>query len=293
MPAGSWKLLEILQETSGFFHRKGLDSPRLQAELLLADVLRLRRIDLYLQFERLLADAEVDAYREHVRQRAQGRPVQYITGSAGFRELILAVHDGVLIPRPETEEVAGAALEMVRELAAPRVLDLGCGTGAIGLSIADEHPTARIVAVDLAAAATANTQANASQLGLDQRVVVLQGDLFEPLGAASVPGDFDLIVSNPPYVRHGDIATLQREVRDWEPHLALDGGVDGLAVYRRIIPQAAAWLGPVGRLVLELGDGQRDAVSALVAAGPGLALQAIRPDLRGVPRVLIAGRLDP
>ncbi len=291
MPQDCWRLLDILRETSLYFQRKGLENPRLQAELLLADVLRLRRIDLYLQYERVLTDAEVGAYREHVRQRARRRPVQYIVGSAGFRHLDLSVHEGVLIPRPETEEVAGAVLALVRDRQAPRVLDLGCGTGAIGLAVAHEHSGARVVAVDLSPAAVRNARANAARTGLADRVWVVQGDLFAPLAPAGAGGGFDVVVSNPPYIPRDRIASLQPEVRDYEPHLALDGGPDGLDVYRRIVAEASAHLRPAGRLVLELGDGQPGAVSSLAAA-QGLVVEDIRPDLNGTPRVLIASRRE-
>ena len=288
MTQSSWKLLDILNETSGFFLRKGLDNPRLQAELLLADVLAVRRVDLYLQFERLLTAAEVDAYRGHVRQRAQRRPLQYIVGSVGFRELDLAVREGVLIPRPETEVLVGVVLELLRDQESPRVADLGCGSGAIAIAVASEHGGARVTAVDVDPAAVALTADNAEAAGVAARVQVLQGDLFAPLDQAST--GFDVIASNPPYVRHDDIATLEPEVRDHEPHLALDGGEDGLVLYRRIIEIAPLYLAESGHLVLELGHKQDQDVSALVGARPDLELIQVRQDLSGIPRVLVARR---
>jgi release factor glutamine methyltransferase len=286
MTQRSWKLLDILNETSGFFLGKGLENPRLQAELLLADVLTLRRVDLYLEFERVLTEAEVDAYRDHVRQRSQRRPLQYIVGSVGFREIDLAVREGVLIPRPETEILVGVVLELVRELESPRVADLGCGSGAIAVAVAAEHGGAQLTAVDIEPAAVELAAANALALGVAERVTVLQGDLFAPLDPAA-PG-FDVVASNPPYVRRDEISTLQPEVRDYEPRLALDGGIDGLDMYRLIIGSAPIYLAAAGHLVLELGQSQGPDVSQLVDAQPELELTDIRSDLSGIPRVLVA-----
>lgn len=290
MSKRSWKLLDILNQTSSFFSSREMDNPRLQAELLLADVLDVRRVDLYLQFDRLLTSGEVDAYREHVRQRARRRPLQYITGKAAFRELELAVDEGVLIPRPETEVVVEAVLELLDAKPAGSVLDLGCGSGAIAVSIAFERGCPRVVALDVARDAVRCTRRNAESAGVGPRVQVLQGDLFAPLQMRPDTCGFDIIVSNPPYVCQHDIASLEPEVRDCEPHLALDGGPDGLALYRRIAASAADFLTPGGYLVLELGDGLSADVRALVEACARLAVHDIRMDLTDVPRVLVARR---
>ncbi len=191
----SWRLLDILGETSSFFSSRGLENPRLQAELLLADVLALRRLDLYLQFERQLTAAEVDAYREHVKKRLQRMPVQYITGEAGFRQLTLTVEAGVLIPRPETEVLVEAVLEHLAGCEAPLVLDLGCGSGAIAVAIAHEHATARLVAADLAPEALEATRRNAERSGVGERVTTVCGDLFAPLRAGNMPERFDAVVN--------------------------------------------------------------------------------------------------
>ncbi len=289
MDGHSWTLLGILNQTSSFFGRKQLENPRLQAELLLAGVLQLRRVDLYLQFDRLLTSGEVDAYREAIRQRLQRRPVQYITGQAGFRELELDVAEGVLIPRPETEIVVDAVLELLGHQPDRCVLDLGCGSGAIAIAIASERPGIRVVAVDLADTAVRCTRRNAEAAGVAAQVQVVQGDLFAPFYQADT-GLFDIIVSNPPYIPSKDIGTLEPEVRDYEPHLALDGGRDGLALYRRIIAQAGVYLTPPGHLVLELGDGMSDAVRDLIEARDGFEVSRVMPDLRRVPRVLVASQ---
>ncbi|MBT4501043.1 MAG: peptide chain release factor N(5)-glutamine methyltransferase [Gemmatimonadetes bacterium] len=288
MQKRSWKLLDILNETSGFFASREIENPRLQAELLLADVLEVRRLDLYLQFERLLTPEEVDGYREHVKKRVQRVPLQYITGEAGFRELTLVVREEVLIPRPETEILVEIALEFLSSREEPLVLDLGCGSGAIALALASEHATARLVGIDLSAEALAVARENAERSEMTERVEMLCGDLFAPLRERAEQERFDAIVSNPPYVRSGDIAELEAEVREYEPHLALDGGEDGLDCYRRIAREAGEFLEPEGCLFLEVGDGQAEAVSGLLAAEGCFENIETRSDLNDVPRVVTA-----
>ena len=288
MQQRSWRLLDILGETSSFFSSREIENPRLQAELLLADVLDLRRLDLYLQFERLLTADEVDAYREHVKKRLQRVPLQYITGEAGFRQLMLEVSPGVLIPRPETEVLVEAVLECLDGRTAPRVLDLGCGSGAIALSIAHEHATARLVAADVAPEALETTRRNAERSGVSERVETVCGDLFEPLRRGGVPERFAAIVSNPPYVRREEIEALEPEVREHEPLLALDGGEDGLDFYRRIAAEAGDFLQSEGLLALEVGADQAALVSDLLAASGRFEVVEVRPDFNEIPRVVAA-----
>jgi release factor glutamine methyltransferase len=283
----TWQLLSLLEETSRFFAARNLENPRLQAELLLADVLALRRLDLYLRFDQLLSPAQVDAYREHVRQRLRGVPLQYITGKAGFRNLNLSVDPAVLIPRPETEILVEVALEYLQGVEAPQVLDVGCGSGAIALALAQECPGARVKATDLSPAALARARANARELELEGRVGFCCGDLLDPFRPA---GQFHLIASNPPYVRRGDLEGLEPQVRDHEPHLAMDGGEDGLDFYRRLAGLAGPFLAPEGLLVLEVGAGQADEVAALLEQSGCFAPACIRPDLAGIPRVVSAAR---
>ena len=283
MSGRSWRLLDILENTSRFFASKGLENARLQAELLLAAVLGVKRLDLYLQFERPLHSSEVDRYREYVRQRLQRVPMQYITGVAAFRQLELTVTPAVLIPRPETEVLVDVALELLPE--SGRVLDLCCGSGAVALSLAQEAAAAEVVAADVSAAALEVAKANGQRCGLAERVEWHCGDLFAPFCGTE---PFDLIAANPPYVRHDDLAQLAPEVRDYEPHLALDGGEDGLAYYRRIAQEAADFIRPGGYLLLEVGDGQSAAVEDLLARSERLTEVQIRPDLNKIPRVVVA-----
>ena len=283
MSGRSWRLLDILENTSRFFASKGLENARLQAELLLAAVLDVKRLDLYLQFERPLHSSEVDRYREYVRQRLQRVPVQYITGVAAFRHLELTVTPAVLIPRPETEVLVDVALELLS--GGGRVLDLCCGSGAVALSLAQEAAATEVVAADVSDAALEVAKANGQRCGLAERVEWHCGDLFTPLCGTE---PFDLVVANPPYVRRDDLAQLAPEVRDHEPHLALDGGEDGLVYYRRIAQEAADFIRPGGYLLLEVGDGQSVAVEDIIAQSERLTEVQIRPDLNQIPRVVIA-----
>ncbi len=283
----TWKLLDILEETSRFFDSRGLENGRLQAELLLAAVLDVKRLDLYLQFERPLLTNEVDLYRDYVRQRLQRMPVQYIVGSAAFRDLELSVTPDVLIPRPETEILVEEALQCLPE--GGRALDLCCGSGAIALSLALEMDSARVVAADISEAALRVAKANGERCGLAERVEWFCGDLFAPL-VDSEP--FDIVVCNPPYVRHGDLMGLEPEVQDHEPHLALDGGEDGLDYYRRIVQEAPGAIRPGGYLLLEVGDRQSAAVEALLAQVAHFDEVQTKPDLNDIPRVVVA-RISP
>ena len=280
----SWKLLEILEETSRFFINRGIPDARLQAELLLADLLGLKRLDLYLQFDRPLHAEEVDRYRSYVRQRVKRVPLQYIVGTAAFRYLELSVTSDVLIPRPETEILVDIALEKLADLSAPHCLDLCCGSGAIALSLVHEHAEAFVTGSDLSQSAIAVSAANAQKWALEERVEWLCGDLFTTVADRQ----FHLISSNPPYIRQADIATLEPEVRDHEPHLALDGGEDGLAFYRQICNSAADFLFPNGYLLLEVGDGQADQVCALLQQTGAYRSVDVSVDLNDIPRVVIA-----
>jgi release factor glutamine methyltransferase len=279
----SWKLLEILEETSRFFAAREIADARLQAELLLAAVLGVKRLDLYLQFDRLLDADEVNLYRDYVRQRLKRTPFQYIVGEAAFRYLELKVTADVLIPRPETEVLVDVALDKASAIEAPRCLDLCCGSGAIALALAHERPEAVLVATDISPQALAVAKDNGERCGLDGRVEWLCSDLFNSLENKT----FDLIVSNPPYVRHADIDLLEPEVRDYEPHLALDGGADGLDCYRRIATEAARFLVPGGHLLFEVGDDQAEAVSELMRQSGLYKGVEVVADLNDIPRIVV------
>jgi len=274
-------VLEFLGRAQEFLASRGVASPRLDAEVLLAFVLGIDRVGVYLRFDQPLAAREVDVYRELLRRRAAGTPVAYLTGVREFWSVALAVTRDVLIPRPETELLVERVLAG-RTDGDLRILDLGTGSGALAIALARELPAARVVAVDVSPAAAAVASANAARAGVDTRVTVVVGSWTEPLDAAA---RFDVIVSNPPYVPTGALAGLAPEVRA-EPAQALDGGDDGLAAYRTLAPQAAARLAPGGRLLVEVGEGQAEAVAAILVAA-GLEGVAWHVDLAGIARVVI------
>jgi len=254
---------------------KTAETPRLDAELLLAHALGRSRIELYTDFDRPLSEAELTAYRELVARRARREPVAYILGEWGFRRLTLTVDRRALIPRPETEIVVERCLERLRGSDAPAVLDVGTGSGAIALALADEHQGARVTGIDLSAAALELARANVERTGIE--IELRRHDLRDGFPG----GPYDLVVSNPPYVAPGDLETLMPDVRDYEPHLALVGDGASEAVARAAVDV----LRPEGWLVLEVGDGQAARTLALLGE-LDYADGTITRDLAGRERVV-------
>ncbi len=255
-----WRVKEALDWTVEFLTDKSDEHPRRSAEWLLSAATGLSRVELYAYFDRPLSPDERVALREAVKRRAQGQPLQYVTGEMAFRHLVVRVVPGVFIPRPETETLAEEGLTFLREAGpAPLVIDLCTGSGAVACSIAQEHPGARVLATDLSPLAVQTARANAERLGLSDRVTVFKGDLFAPLDALAhtegIGGTVDLVISNPPYIPSADLPDLPEEVLGYEPHLALDGGLDGLVIARRIACDARTWLRPGGMLAMELDEG--------------------------------------
>ncbi len=266
---------EALRRSAEHLAAKGSGTPRLDAELLLAQALGLTRVELYTQFDRPLDGDELAACRELVARRARREPVAYILGEWGFRRLTLKVDARALVPRPETEVVVERCLALLRGLDAPAVLDVGTGSGAIALALADEHPGARVTGIDISPDALALARENVERIGL--AVSLAAHDLFGGLPG----GPYDLVVSNPPYVEPEEIETLQPEVRDWEPRGALVGAGATEAVARA----ALAVLRPGGALVLETAESAAAAVAALLEE-LGYADVRITTDLAGRERVV-------
>ena len=292
---------------------RGIDNARLEAELLLAHVLRIKRLDLYLQHDRPLTDDEVALYREVVRRRRRREPVQYIIGEVPFRELTLRVDRRALIPRPETEILAGEVLRWAwarcgvqpprpgrrrasaadgagaeaEEIRTLRGLDIGTGSGAIALSLLAEGPFEHVVASDLSADALGLASENAAATGLAGRLELRAGESWTPVGEGET---FDVIVSNPPYVAEHERGALAAEVVEWEPGTALFGGADGLDVIRGLIAGAPGHLRAGGLLALEVGAGQAPEVEDLLrTAGVYQEVRTVA-DLARVPRVVLAAR---
>ena len=285
-----WKLLEIIGETRNFFSSIGIEDARLQAELLLGDILNIERLDLYLQFERSLTIVEVDLYREHVRKRASGMPIQYVLGRASFRHLDLIVTPEVLIPRPETELLVDIAIGHVSkcDVRRPRYLDLCCGSGALALSIAHESKKAFVVGSDFSPSALKIARNNARRNFLSDKVCWVCSDLFESLNFSE--SEFDVIVCNPPYIPKNQLNNLQTEIKNFEPRLALDGGEDGLDYYRRIVKDSVDYLGINGSLILEVGDGQADEVARLIENNGYLECVNVVSDLNNRPRIVTGAK---
>ena len=286
-----WTIHSLLQTTAAFFKKQGLPSARLDADVLLADTLGMKRLELYMYADKPLLPEEVDAFRERVKRRAQREPVAYIVGSREFYSLEMAVGPGVLIPRPETELLVDKALETLKaapeEEPPPLLLDLCTGSGAVPIAILKNHASARAIGADLDAAALAFAKRNVATHGLEGRLGLVQGDLFAPIperfrGAAQV------VTANPPYLTEAEMAALSPEVA-FEPRLALDGGAGGLELYRRLAAEAGAWLRPGGTLLMEIGAGQGDEVAGLLRAA-GWKEVEILPDLAKLDRVASATR---
>jgi release factor glutamine methyltransferase len=312
-------VLEAIRKSTEFLAKKGVESPRLQTELLLAHLLKLPRMKLYLNFERVLTPAETDALREFIRRRGQREPLQHITGSTSFCGLEIAVNRHALIPRPETELLAEAGWQFLAErrssarrdvsecagseTGVPAALDLGTGTGCIAITLAVKCPEANITASDISEEALALAKENAARNGVAGRIDFLQGDGFAPLqsvGQASSLSPtknsetgklpvlrFDLIISNPPYIPSAEIATLQTEVRDFDPSAALDGGADGLDFYRWFSAQAIPFLKPDGKMMLEFGDGQAGAIREMFEKEKWI-VETVKEDYSHRARILIA-----
>jgi release factor glutamine methyltransferase len=269
---------------AGLLRARAVDTPDLDARLLTGSALGLDLTGLAVSAARVLDAAEGARLDAFARRRAAGEPVARILGVREFWGLTLSLSPATLVPRPDTETVVEAAVELVRaaDLVTPRrVLDIGTGSGALLLALLTEFPDAFGVGADIDGEALLTAADNAHGLGLGPRTAFVRGDY----GAAFAGGAFDLVVSNPPYIRSSEIGDLAAEVRDHDPRRALDGGPDGLDAYRRIVPQAAALLAPGGALLLEVGQDQSEAVDGLVAAA-GLILLPPRRDLAGVARVV-------
>lgn len=284
-----WTVLELLRWTAQHFAERGIDTARLDAELLLADVLGCDRLRLYVDHDKPVGEGERARFRELVRARAGERvPVSILLGRREFWSLPLAVTRDVLTPRPETETLVAAALDALPDREAEwRVLDVGTGSGAIALAIAHERPKARVTATDVSPAALAVARGNAEALGLGLRVRFLEGALFAPVAAELAAGArFDAVVSNPPYVARRDAESLPPELRH-EPALALFGGEDGSELLRALAAEVAGALAPGGFAAFELDPRQAEAMAAWLAAG-GLAGATIHRDAAGRPRVVSA-----
>jgi release factor glutamine methyltransferase len=276
-------LLDVVKRTTEFFEKRGVECARLDAELIVAHALGLNRMQVYLQFERLLDEARLAAIRAMVRRRGRREPLAYVLGTAAFGDLELHVDARVLVPRPETEQLAALVQD---ELEAPprSILDLGTGSGALALALARMYPEARATGVDASEDALEVARANAERSGLGGRVVLRRSDWYGALGPRE---RFDLVVANPPYLTEEEWAAAPPEVRDFEPKAALVAGDGGCADLLAVIAGAPARLEPGGRLFLETGIAQHPRLLAACAAA-GLAGARSENDWAGRPRFVAA-----
>lgn len=282
-----WTVLRMILWSAEYLGSKGVAAARLDAEHLLAHVLGVGRLQLYLDFERPLTPEELDCFRPLLKRRAAREPLQYVIGRHPFRDLDLLVRPGALVPRPETEVLVGEIADWLRvaERTEPMVLDIGTGTGAICLSLVAEGACVAAVATDISEAALEVAKANRERVGLTGSVELRAGSLFEPLRTDE---RFDVVASNPPYIAEVDEATLDPEVRDWEPHEALFGGRDGLDVIRGLVDGAKGHLRPGGLLAIEVGAGQAPDVTSLLEASGGYTDITVRKDYAGIERFVLA-----
>lgn len=282
-------VLEAIQKSTEFLSKKGIESPRLNVELMLAHLLGTSRLQLYLQFEETLKAELVDRLRELIKRRGHHEPLQHLLGTAHFCDLELEIGPGVLIPRSETESLAEMAwTELQRRVQAGRtdltLLDWGTGSGCLAIAIARHCPEAHIDAIDVSRRALEMAQRNAARYEVDNRIRFLESN-----GFAGLPDEsrYDLIVANPPYIPSNVLDSLQQEVRDYDPHLALDGGSKGMAYHQKIAQEAASYLRPDGLLMLEFGYDQAEAIGPVFEA-EGWAIEAFTQDFAGYRRFLTA-----
>lgn len=276
---------ELLNKSKDFLRQKGVESWSLDAQILLAHALGCKRIEVFTRFEEQPSDDQRAAFRELIRQRVAGCPVAYLVGRKEFFSLEFEVTRDVLIPRPDSEAVIVEFLDVAKEFLNPRVLDLGTGSGNLPIAIAVRCKSAIVTTVDVSAAAQVVARRNAEKHEVEKRITFLLGDLFAPLPEGA---RFDVLVSNPPYIPTAVIPTLEPGVRDYEPHLALDGGTDGFHVFERILRGAPAVLEPGAWLLLEIGSPQEAEARRRVEAHGAYTLDRIVQDSSGHPRVLRA-----
>jgi len=277
-----WTISSLLNWTKQYFARKGVENPRLDAEVLLSFVLDTERIQLYVRFDQPLEEDELVRFREAVRLRAERMPVAYITGRKEFMGLTFRVTPDVLIPRPETEFLVEAALQRLLDVESPRILDIGTGSGAILVSLLVKRPDATGVAIDLSEKALAVAAQNARTLGVESRFTALQSNLFASLQSQL----FSTILSNPPYITRDEMTALSPEVAK-EPLGALDGGPDGLDFYRRLTAEGKAFLSPGGFMAMEVGMGQAETVAGMAKTAGWDSDVAIICDYAGIDRVVV------
>ena len=282
------RVFEALAAACEELTRNAVVNPRVDAEILLARSLGKTRSALLAHYRDAVDESSRQVFFSRVRERSRGKPLQYILGQQEFRGLLFEVSPAVFIPRPETEFVVEAALERLED-GSLHLADVGTGSGCLAVSLAVALPRARLWATDLSEAALEIARRNATRHGVGRKITFLHGDLLEPLTPWLGRGQLDAIVSNPPYVSPEELGGLQREVRNWEPRLALVGEEGAPNLYARLVSQAHVWLRPGGLLIVEIGYSMQEAVCGLL--GHGWELLGVSQDLSGIPRVVSARKV--
>jgi release factor glutamine methyltransferase len=285
--------LDLLQWATNTLKDHQIENPRLNAELLLAHSLNLSREGLYTRLHRELWEREKGALERLIQRRISGEPLQYILGQQEFWSINFKVDPRVLIPRPETELLVEQGLRILSEKTfeqKPSILEIGTGSGAIAIALAREMTHIFLVATDISRDALVLAKENATSAGVRDRIQFVNGDLLGPFQPSRATGVFDLIISNPPYIVQSEIGSLAKEVRDFEPVIALDGGKDGLEFYRRLLSQTPSFLREGGWLLLEVGQGQAERVADQIQEHGTFLEPQILPDLAGIKRVVKAQR---
>ena len=279
------RIIELITIASEHLGEKGFENSRIEVERMLGSVLGKSRLDLYMSFDRPLTEDERERFRIMFRRRLAHEPLQHVIGSTGFRELEIKTDRRALIPRSETELLVEIAVDFLKRCDNPRAADLGTGSGVIALSVAYEVEGSHVVAVDISDEALAVAEQNARLLGVEDRLVLVRGDMLDGLEGR---GLFDAVLSNPPYVRSGDIDSLQPEVSKYEPRIALDGGPDGFTFLRLIARGAHHHLKPGGLLLMECGEGQTEEIQAEITTTGRYSESEIVSDLAGEKRIVRA-----
>lgn len=284
----AWTIGRLLGWTTDFLKRHGFESPRLEAEILLAHALGWPRVKLYMNINEEVGSEGRAQFRDLVKKRSGGTPVAYLVGHKEFYSLDFEVSPDVLIPRPDTETLVMTFLELAKPLGSPLCVDVGTGSGCIAIACTKHHASARFIAIDQSEKALAVATRNIQKQNFGDRIEPRQGSLLEPLKSGERPR---FVVSNPPYIPSEDIAKLDKTVREYEPISALDGGPDGLRLVRPLISQAADVLEPCGYLLIEVGQGQAEPLQAEFKAHTLWHVPSIRKDLAGIPRVVVFQRI--
>jgi len=285
-------LAEAINNAATLLSTAGITNARLDAEVLLSHIILKDRVWLITHRDDVLDDNHQREFADVIRRRTRREPLQHIIGNQEFWGLEFIVSPDVLIPRPETEFIIEAALAIVQDRNTPvRIIDLCTGSGCIAVSLAKELTAARVIATDASEKAIAAALENTRRHGVSERIRFLLGDLFEPLEELDIRGQIDIIVSNPPYVQAGDLSTLQPEVRDYEPEMALIAGPGGTEIATRIIQLAPVYLKKNGTLIMEMGLGQAEALTRMVEATGAYGDRELLKDLAGIERVIVARKV--